>query len=255
MIREASMKILGWNIRSGGGVRVQGIFQQLVEWDADILVLSEFRGTSASQSLSLMLRDAGWLHQVSSVQHNDKTNGLLVASRWPVTQIDHRIRIDPFRWLPCLVSDFNRDSDKPLFIGSMHVPNRVSGRKDKFQRGVIRFLRKHPMELGLLVGDTNSGIPDIDEESPAFGAMEKNWIGELAKQGRVDGFRHLHGAAKEFSWYSPNGNNGFRLDYAYLNPESLAGLESVSYQWGKSKDSLRREVLSDHAAILASINI
>ena len=249
------MKVLAWNIRAGGGVRVAGIFQQLLTWDADILVLSEFRGTSASQSLATMLRDAGWRHQVTTARNNDKTNGLLVASRWPVTSVEHRIRIDPFRWLPCLIHGFGDDGHEPLFIGSMHVPNRVSGRKDRFQRGVIRFVKKFPRELGLLLGDTKSGISVIDEESPAFGAMEENWIGQLSKQGWVDGFRHLHGDKREFSWYSPNKNNGFRLDYAYLSPKMAGGLKSVSYQWGKSGDSTRREVLSDHAAILASITV
>jgi len=172
-----------------------------------------------------------------------------------VTPIEHRIRIDPFRWLPCLIHDFGHGGHEPLFIGSMHVPNKVSGRKDRFQRGVIRFIKKFPREPGLLLGDTNSGISVIDEESPAFGAMEENWIGQLSELGWVDGFRQLHGDKREFSWYSPNGNNGFRLDYAYLSATTLGGLKSVSYEWGKSGGSPRREVLSDHAAILASITI
>jgi exodeoxyribonuclease-3 len=142
-----------------------------------------------------------------------------------------------------------------LFVGAMHVPNRASGRKDKFQRGVLRYLKKFPANNGLLTGDTNSGFPGIDEESPAFGAMEANWIINLSKLGWVDGFRHLHSDAREFTWYSPNGRNGFRLDYAYLNPETLVGLNSVSYVWGKTAASERREALSDHAAILTSLSI
>jgi exonuclease III len=135
----------------------------------------------------------------------------------------------------------------------MHVPNRVSGRKHKFQQGVIRYLKKLPVDKGVLVGDTNSGIPGIDEEVPAFGAMEENWIKQLSKRGWVDGFRHLRGTDEEFSWYSPNGKNGFRLDYVYLNPATLDGLRSVVYAWGRTDDSTRREVLSDHAAVLTSI--
>jgi exodeoxyribonuclease-3 len=247
---KLSVKVIAWNIRAGGGVRVDDIFQQLLEWDADVVALSEFRGTAASQSLAEMLRHAGWSYQVSSVQENEKTNGLLVAAKWPVTRIEHRIRIDPLRWLPCMVCV----DGLTLFIGAMHVPNRASGRKDKFQRGVLRYLKKFPVTYGLLVGDTNSGLPGVDEESPAFGPMEENWIANLSKQGWVDGFRHLHRDAREFTWYSPNGKNGFRLDYVYLNPETLKGLNSVSYAWGKKVGSKRREALSDHAAILTGIS-
>ena len=250
---DPSISLLGWNIRSGGGVRVSGIFKQLIKWDADILVLSEFRGTSASQSLSRWLRDAGWIDQVSTAQTNDKTNALLIASRWPVSCLEHRTRIDRFRFLPCEVNLFN--GRKHLFVGGMHVPNRVSGRKQKFQQGIIRYLKQSRHAFGLLIGDTNSGLQDIDEERPVFGAMEKNWIDQLQKLCWLDAYRRAHGDARIYTWYSPNGNNGFRLDYAYLDPQTLSGLTSVSYLWGKSAESTRREVLSDHAAISLTIKI
>ena len=239
------MKIVAWNIRSGGGVRVEGIYRQLLHWGADTILLSEFRGTGASQSLAEMLGSAGWSNQLSTIRvPGEKTNGLLVVSKWPVTRIEHRIRIDSYRWLPCIVH-----SHRPLVICSMHVPNQVTGKKIPFQQGVVRFLKKFPIEQGLLIGDTNSGLRHIDEESPAFGLAEEKWILQLERRMWLDGYRHLYGNRREFTWYSPNGNNGFRLDHAYFNQKSLSRLRSFSYDWGRSKNSTRRDALSDHAAI------
>ena len=243
------MKIVAWNIRAGGGTRVNDIFRQLVEWDADTILLSEFRGTAASQLLARMLAETGWSNQLSSIRapHN-KDNGLLIASRWPVTPLPYRIRCAPIRWLACTVQ-----ADNPCFIGSMHIPNRVSGNKYKFQQGIIRFLKKLPVGPGVLIGDTNSGLRHIDEESAAFGVAEEKWIEQLSRLKWQDGYRHLHGQTRVYSWYSPNGNNGFRLDHAYLNPLTLHRLQSFSYQWGRVRDCARRDILSDHAAVTLTL--
>ena len=137
----------------------------------------------------------------------------------------------------------------------MHIPNRVTGKKIPFQQAVIRFLKKIPIEHGLLMGDTNSGFRHIDEESSAFGPAEENWIHQLEHRMWRDGYRHLHGDRREFSWYSPNGNNGFRLDHAYFNPQTLPWLKAFSYEWGQTENSSRRDVLSDHAAINITLEL
>ena len=63
-------------------------------------------------------------------------------------------------------------------------------------------------------------------------------------------FRRRYPEAREYTWYSPNGRNGFRLDQAFINRGLETRLQSVAYAWGKSNDNDRREALSDHAAIL-----
>ncbi len=239
------MNIVAWNIRSGGGTRVEAIYRQLVSWRPDIIALSEFRGTPSSQYLASQLAAAGWCNQLSTIRRvGDATNGLLIASIHKLSSITDRTRIDTYRWLPCIVH-----TEPELFIGSMHIPNRVSGRKDNFYDASIRFLGKFQFNEGLLIGDTNSGLPGIDEQSPAFGRKEIAWISRLERRRWHDGFRHLRPDLREYSWYSPNGNNGFRLDHAYLNPRLLARLRSISYQWGSTEEDTRREALSDHAAL------
>jgi len=105
----------------------------------------------------------------------------------------------------------------------------------------------------LLIGDTNSGCIDIDEESPAFNKIEDQWIKTMEQLQWRDAFRLLHGNNRDYTWYSPNGRNGFRLDQAFLHPELHQHLTRFNYLWG-GDTRLRREVLSDHAAIILDLD-
>ena len=105
---------------------------------------------------------------------------------------------------------------------------------------------------GILVGDTNSGRIGIDEESVAFSVCEDQWLSNLDALGWRDAFRSRYPKRREFTWYSPNGNNGFRLDQAFLHPQLIKRLMRVSHIWG-SDGSLRRDALSDHAAIIVDV--
>ena len=78
-------------------------------------------------------------------------------------------------------------------LGAVHVPNRVTGRKDAFYAGVLGLLRRWRRGPALLLGDTNSGLPGIDEEAPAFGPREAAWLETLGRLGWLDAFRLLRG--------------------------------------------------------------
>ena len=123
------MRILSWNIRAGGGRRIEAIEAQLQRWAPDVVTLSEYRGTPPSQWLARNLVGAGFAHQLSTASANSPTvNSLLVASRWPVRRL--RLRGSPresSRWLLLEVL-----TTSPFTLGVMHVPNRVTGRKLPF---------------------------------------------------------------------------------------------------------------------------
>ena len=42
------MRLVSWNIRAGGGRRVEGIAEQIARWQPDVVALSEFRATPPS---------------------------------------------------------------------------------------------------------------------------------------------------------------------------------------------------------------
>ena len=245
------MRIVAWNIRAGGGERIARISRHLERWAPDAVVLSEFRATPPSLELARSLVSLGLAHQCTSAsRRNPSANALLVAARWPVSRLRLRAQPrEPGRWLLASV-----DAPRPLLLGAMHVPNRVTGRKYMFLDSVLACARRWSLGPALFVGDTNSGRRGIDEEVPAFSAREEGWIDSLAGCGWLDAFRHLRAEARAYTWYSPNGRNGFRIDQAFVNAALLARLRDASYVWASGPRRGRRGAPSDHAALLVDFH-
>jgi exonuclease III len=244
------MRIVAWNIRAGGGRRVGRIARQLARWAPDVVALSEFRATPPSGALARALAAHGLVHQLTTADARAPgRNALLVAARWPV----RRVRLgaaprDRSRWLLAVV-----EAPVPLVLGAMHVPNRVGGRKYPFLDAVLACARRWRRGPALLVGDTNCGRRTVDEEVPAFNAREEGWIDALAACGWHDAFRHLRADARVYTWYSPNGHHGFRIDQAFVNAALLAHLKDAAHVWGGASRRGRRDAMSDHAALLVDL--
>lgn len=256
------LRIVSWNIRSGGGKRAEQIHAQLSRWQPDIVAFNEFRGTPASQALAQQLANDGLHHQLSTVDPDAlPKNALLIASRFPLEQIDlPEAPAEPTRWLLARVQ-----SNHPLCIGAMHIPNCVTKRKFPFYDGVLRVIDSwtttHKLGPGLMIGDTNSGEPGIDGNAAVFSKRETEWFQQVQDRGWCDLFRHLHGREIAYTWYSHK-NNGYRLDQAFLNVELMERAQTMRYEWGqpleekKGKEiKKRRDALSDHAAMVLDLSI
>ena len=244
------MRIVFWNIRAGGGVRVGRIAAQLERWAPDAVALCEFRATPPSCELARALAALGLGHQCTTAEPaQPSANRLFIATRFPLRRI--RLRVgsgDPGRLLLLAAIE----APQPLTLGAMHVPNRVTGRKDLFYAAVLALLGRWRRGPTVLLGDTNSGRPGIDEERPVFGPREDAWLSGLERSGWLDAFRLLRGTARAYTWYSPNGRNGFRLDQAFLNRTLQPRLKGLAYDWGVRR---RRGglALSDHAALVLDL--
>ena len=247
------MRIVAWNIRAGGGRRVADIARQLERWQPDVVTLSEFRGTPPSQQLAHDLAELGLGHQLLATNPDrPAVNGLLLASRYPLRPLElpHAPQ-EPQRWLLAEVATV-----KPFWLGSMHIPNYVTGRKQLYHQAVLTVVETWELGPALVIGDTNSGLPNLDEETRVFGPQEAGWLRALHEYGWLDAFRHHKGEERVFTWYSPNGGNGFRLDQAFINADLIQHVSDIGYAWGKTADSnQRRDALSDHAAILLDLDL
>jgi exonuclease III len=245
------MRIVAWNIRAGGGQRGEWIAQQLRRWMPDVAALCEFRATPPSLALARSLADLGLRHQLTTaVTSTANANCLLVASRWPLTRVNARpAPSEPGRFLLTGVG-----APRPFALGAMHAPNRVSGRKWPFLDAVLAMAEGWRGGPALLLGDTNSGCPGIDEESPAFNEREGAWIQALERAGWRDAFRHLMGNARAYTWYSPNAGNGFRIDQAFVNAALLSSLVGTRHAWGRASGITTRTALSDHKALLLDLD-
>jgi exonuclease III len=245
------LRIVSWNIRAGGGRRVDLIADQIARWDADVVALSEFRATPPSHLLKHRLDEQGLTHQLSTGEGCvPGTNRVLLASRWPLTGIRLRAApVAPGRWCAAQVG-----VSRPFALGAMHVPNRVSGHKYPFHKAVLNLTRSWRRGPALIVGDTNSGRIGIDEEAPAFNKLEDAWMAALERAAWYDGFRRMRGDERVYSWYSPNGRNGFRIDQAFINRRLLPRLIDTRYEWARcTNDNDRRDAVSDHAAMIVDL--
>ena len=246
------MRIVSWNIRAGGGRRIQEIAAQIERWRADVVALQEFRATSPSRWLAEALRDdQGFACQRTTADARRPTsNRILVASRWPLRRSAHqRAPSEPGRWLLVHVA-----AEHPFSLGVMHVPNAVTGRKYIYHAALLEFARGWRGGPALLIGDTNSGRIGLDEEVPCFSEHEEVWMVGLEQASWRDSFRLLHGDARAYTWYSPNAGNGFRLDEAFINRRLAPRLLDTHYEWGTSTDGpTRRDAVSDHAALIVDL--
>jgi len=244
------VRIVAWNIRAGGGVRIDAIARQIERWAPDVVALSEFRATPPSVALAAALVRRGLVHQLTTANPRmPGVNALLVAARQPLRRL--RLRggpAEPGRWLAAAV-----EGPLPLVIGAMHVPNRVTGRKYPFLDAVLTCARRWRLGPALLVGDTNSGRRGLDEEVPTFNEREEGWVDALAGCGWCDAFRHLQAETRAYTWYSPNGRHGFRIDQAFVNAALVARLKEAAYVWGGARRRGRRDALSDHAALIVDL--
>ena len=76
------MRLVAWNIRQGGGSRLPRIADALKRQDADILVLSEYRGGPSAPRLCAALDALGYRH-VTTLVPPPSRNGVLIAARCP----------------------------------------------------------------------------------------------------------------------------------------------------------------------------
>ncbi|MDO8474578.1 MAG: endonuclease/exonuclease/phosphatase family protein [Candidatus Rokubacteria bacterium] len=250
------MRIVSWNIRAGGGRRVAGIAGQIARWAPDVVALSEFRATPPSVELAGALAGHGLLHQLSTASAAlPRANSLLIASRWPLARVSLATApaAESGRWLLARIA-----GPCALTLGVMHVPNRVTGRKFPFLDAVLGVAHTWRRGPALLVGDTNSGLIDLDEEVPAFIVEEDGWVRGLEAAGWADAFRLLRGGERAYTWYSPNGGNGFRIDQAFVNRALRPRLSEARHEWGaipgRRRRRARRDVLSDHAALVLDLD-
>ncbi|MEM7112537.1 MAG: endonuclease/exonuclease/phosphatase family protein [Chloroflexota bacterium] len=246
------MRIVSWNIRAGGGKRRDGILAQLLAWQPDVIALSEFRGTPASQELAAKLAEAGWPHQLQTIdRRKPATNSLLTAAKYPLKLLKTRhAPKQPRRWLLTRVQ-----CPTPFVLANMHIPNFNTGFKYPYHTAVLKVMKGWRLGPAIFAGDTNSGKSYIDDATGVFWRREHEWMEAIETLGWVDAFRHLHGEERVYSWYSHR-DNGFRLDQAFLNPKMMPALQGMRYEWGVSPtEPERRDGLSDHAAMILDLSL
>ena len=247
----ASVRIVSWNIRAGGGTRAAAIGSQIERWAPDVVGLCEFRATPPSTGVAARLKEMGLVYQVSTADPAvPRRNSLLLAARFPLRTLAlRRTPAEPGRWCMAMVG-----AGRPFIVGLMHVPVVATGRKVSFMEAVTAIATRWRHAPAVLLGDTNAGWPPLDEQRPTFGPQTVAWLDGLHALDWQDAFRQAHPGERTYTWYSQK-QNGVRLDQAFLNPAMQPRLRAIKYEWGRTgAEEGRRDAVSDHAALILDLN-
>jgi exonuclease III len=228
--------LLAWNIRQGGGTRLPAIARALARHEADVLVLSEYRGGDSALRLREELERLGYPH-ATNLRPPPGKSGVLIAAR-------RRLRThaalsdtlpEPYRLVHVEIGR--------LSLCGVYMPNMLA--KVPYWEAVVAALAARAEGHALAIGDFNTCRAYVDEP----GAIDRTayFMDRISEIGFCDLWRQRYPEGREFSWYSHRGN-GFRIDHAFLSPGLARRAGPVRY----SHDE-RLAGLSDHSPLILDL--
>jgi endonuclease/exonuclease/phosphatase family metal-dependent hydrolase len=272
------MKLVSWNVRGSRGKGRSLVVDQskeLFATRADLVALQEVRGACLPAWEAEFENAAQWEGRRWHISHTQeqlggRTNFVLVASRWPIVEVEksHRFEVPFFERVLAVTLEVD---GHPLQLINTHVPDGSSNgwRKAEHFEGLYRYLsRTHVPDdpPRVLCGDFNSPQRVRDDgyvltwaQQPS-GKLRTNrgqrW--DAAERSVILGLRafdlanvyvdHPAEAASsdDWSWVAKNGD-GRRYDHifasAMLRPTSCGYVHA----W-------RKQRLSDHSAVWADFD-
>jgi exodeoxyribonuclease-3 len=232
-------RIVSWNIQHGGGKRLRQVCEVLSTFNADVLVVSEFRANPGGQQLKDHLARSGY--QLSHPKIDPKLNTVLVASRSPIRSAGPllgRQELGRRQW--CV--DFD-----DLRLCAVYMP--LGQDKLLFWQALVE-VAVNANAPQLVIGDFNTGNNQIDLSPGATPFALPEYMDRMAGAGYVDVWRHGHGEDREYTWYCKRrtgGWNGFRLDHAFLR-QPLARVKHCEFDHRP-----RVAGVSDHSALILEV--
>ncbi len=233
------MRLVTWNIRAGGGKRIPGIVDVILEERPDILVLTEYRPKPGKILLDQLASEN--FHRIAGEPDGPHNSVCILAKRpidpHPCSHIPKSLH----RWISVLSVEHD------LAILGVHVPN-VSEvwNKREFLECIDHFVRDNLNRPALVIGDLNTAR---DEDCEGAFINEATYFNGYLSKGWVDAWRFLHPEAREFTWYSHK-KNGFRLDHCLISEALKSKLSAASY-----RHDVRMNGLSDHSLMTVEFQL
>ena len=231
-----STRIVTLNIRHGGTRSGDALATRLAGYDADLLVVTEFRANGADARLMGRLEGAGYA--TSHPNAGPKLNTVLIASRRNITRA-RTFSSDGLDSRHLWCADIGG-----IGVCGVYMPQRTA--KLPYWEALISHAR--PSDVRLLIGDFNTGNNDLDKDLKGTKFIGPEMPGRLLDSGYTDVWRSLHPAVREYSWFSRPGDNGFRLDYIFTVPELARQFSACEFD-----HTPRLAGETDHSALVASL--
>lgn len=226
------IRLLTFNLRQGGGKRIDRIADMILSHRPDVTVLTEYRVTTGP-ALGARLALGGLTHQASSEPERAK-NGVLIASRLPFRSVANAGSPSPSpqHWIEAEFKYFR--------LGAIYNAVHQDG-VEAFRGWLCDLMVARRSRSFILMGDLNwLEMGDGGNEQP--GAVE--WLRDL---GYTDAWRKLNPGAREYSWTNHNGTRT-RVDYAFLSRRISGRLVGAQYVHVE-----RESELSDHCPLIVDL--
>ncbi len=204
--------------------------------DADVLILSEYRGGDSAERLRTALRAGGYRHASKLVPPPQRT-GVLIAARRPLVErgpVSLCVE-EPWRLLDVELG--------ALRLTGVYMPNLQ--KKVPYWQTLIDACTARAAGDALAIGDFNTCRAYLDE--PGAIDATAHFMDGIDATGFRDLWRRRYPDGREFSWYSHRGN-GFRIDHAFFSPGLAARAGVIRYSHDK-----RLSGLSDHSVLLVDL--
>lgn len=200
-------KIVSWNIRHGAGSRARRhkVIEQLLQFDADVLVVTEFRLGPSGDALLLAMKGAGY--HLSHPPIEPGVNTVLIASRTPIVEAKS---LAPeglsVRHLWLVDLGWTR-------LCAVYMP--LNKAKFPYWEALLNADRK---AVDLVIGDFNTGDNALDRSEGADKFTAAHYFSTFSSGPWIDVWRHRYPETRDYSWFS-NRQNGFRLDHIFATAE------------------------------------
>ena len=230
------MRIMTWNARHGGIVIAQRFAENILRFDPDIVIITDFRNNAAGQTIKEIISSGG-LSRHSDVGTPLCENSVLLSSKLPFS----------LKQVPCLGRHAHRGvwaRFSEMDVLGFNFPQRYE--KLPFFDAIYSLDRDALNDATLIIGDINTGTHYVDEIGATFSASKHFEI--LSDIGWIDVWRTRNLGKHEYSWFSKTGN-GFRVDHAFATRELNKTIERVFYD-----HSVREQGFSDHSALVVDIS-
>ncbi len=227
--------IVAWNIQHGGGRknRCRRILNKLEEFDADVLIITEFRNNAAGTTIKSCL--AGLGYEISHPATGERANSVLIASREPIRKaypLDESVAdqrhlwVVEFGWGKLCAVYMPLDTAKlPYWIAMNRAANQENG-------------------PDIFIGDFNTGNNHIDLAEGATRFIASDHFDAFGRSRVKDVWRYRNPTAREYTWFSTRAKNGFRLDQVFAADHFIESVTSCEYL-----HDTRLAGLSDHSAL------
>ena len=180
-----STRIATLNIRHGGTRSTDALAARLLGYDADLLVVTEFRANDAGVRLATQLEGAGYA--TSRPNTEPAQNTVLIASRRGINQA-RAFGSDGLvsRHLWCAEVG-------GILVCGVYMPQKTA--KLPYWEALVSHARRS--DISLLIGDFNTGNNDLDKDVKGTKFVGPEMPGRLMGTGYLDIWRSLHPAVRE----------------------------------------------------------